>query len=228
MNDNNNPHDDSYKIEDAEGYVDHEIKKTILRLRDQIDDRDDQLSAMVASEEISEEKALQMFYRTVNQFLRRIEPVLRSDVPGAEVAYREAELGELVIYPPPVNIPEGPFMDEEELRLLRQFEDTNPDTTLAPESPTPLAKRKEVTGLREIIETGEKTATWDVEVTEYNGHEIATFDGHGEKMQISNTNSYDYGILAKAVRVADRFLDDAGIGIETGFRTVDDKDDKPF
>ena len=229
MNDKNNPHDDdSHKIEDSEGYVDHEIKKTILRLRDRIDDRDDQLSAMVASGEISEDKALQVFYRTVNQFLRRIEPVLRSDVPGAEHAYQEAELGELVIYPPPVefNTPKR-FMEDEQIQLQRHFADQKASIVLAEKSSIPMPKARAVTGLKEVIEGNGKTAEWEVGAVEIDGTELATFD-RGEQITISNSEQYDYGILAKAVRVADRFLNDAGIGIETGFREVDEGDQDPF
>lgn len=207
---------DFFKIEDEEGFVDKKQKQAILNLRDKIDDREDELMFAAGGDNISNQQAVGLFHRTVNQFLRRIEPLLRNhELNGATQAYHHEFLGEVEIPPPPVEFstPER-FMDREQLELMDYYDqfESDPDYVLAKKSNIPTPKTMEVTGLKTVIEQDGVGASWEVGVTELKGNELATFD-RGEEITISNTVPFGWGILQNAVRVADSFLDNADLGL---------------
>lgn len=205
---------DEYKVEDAEGYVDRKLKEELLNLRRKIDEREDQILAHTETGELDYDSGIRVFHRTINQFLRRIEPLLRNEqVDGALEAYSETKLGEMAIYPPPVEISTpGQFMEPEELELKRRFEDKNPDINLSINSNIPQPKTKPVVGLKEIINSDGKGAEWEVSVTKLEGESVE-FGNRGVQTTISNFEPYDYEILVNAIRVADGFLANADLGL---------------
>lgn len=207
---------DFFKIEDEEGFVDKKQKQAILDLRNKVDDREDELMFAAGDDRINETQAVGLYHRTINQFLRRIEPLLRSDeINGATQAYYYEPLGDVEIPPPPVEFdtPQR-YLEREAIELKDRFDqaDADPQYVLAQRSNIPTPKEKTVKGLKTVIERDGVSAEWEVGVTKINDEELATFD-RGEQITISNTVPFGWGILTNAVRIADSFLDNADLGL---------------
>jgi len=200
VNDSTEP---NTEVEDEEGFVAKQRKKTILQNRAKIDEVAERVFPATARDEYSEMYAARMFHESVRVYVMSIEPLLRDfSLKNAEHAYLHAPLGEVTLAPPPEfqSMPnEAREIAERGFKLLS--EPIEPDT-------------KEIEGLKEVIERDGYSESWRVHVNWIDGYkkkheppqwETITAEEHMPKMALLN-----------AVRVADEFLQEANVGLSVG------------
>jgi len=224
------------QVVDDEGTIDEKIKHQIVDARSRVMEREDQLfieAALAGS--YKEHEFAAMWATTVKQYLRLLEPLLRSpEIEDSQEYYLERPLGEIVIYPPdtdtdskfvevtPQDVDAYPFSE------LHRFGDANNldicrQLGLPPGAELPEPQVVEFTGLKQMIEAKRKVeASWDL-----------CLDTHGpsfdrDRIGLKKSKPLPKTLYEDAVRLADEFRQQTGVGIETGHRKDDDKDQKPF
>jgi hypothetical protein len=204
--------DPTYEVEDDDGLVAREKKKTILKSREWVNEMESQLVLAGTPDGITAD-SLTAYMQTVRRFLRDIEPLLANpDVTGATEAYQNEYLGTLTIIPP---------VDPNKKRKpehLREDDDTanwaqnyDPGLVLHEFSDGIEPRRYDIQGLREIIVSEGRTAEWDVIIDR---KKSPNKSGSGpERTTVTEFKRWDRSILNNAVRTADQFLENANIGL---------------
>jgi hypothetical protein len=211
----------SNQVLDEEGTVDEKLKSRIISVRELVDKREDLLfvvSAVDPGVDVDEREAVAAWGGTVRQYLRAIEPLLRAeDIESASYYYTEPPLGEVTLAPPNQDGYEfSKFADDrfDNQQLIREM-------GLPPNTTPPAPYREKYVGLRDAIEKTSVSHGWVVTVSDGVGPEREVADLQAE----IPTPRY---ILENAVRKADQFLQQAGVGLEIGARETDATDDNPM
>lgn len=207
------------RVNDSEGTVDQKIKSRILRARERIDDREDQLfvQAPATGVRISQEKALDAWGTSVRQYIRVVKPLLTStEVDESDYYFKEVHLGEFEVPPPDGKKP------------WSYFAHTNNPSDLKREMGLPVAFDPPETrvasfkGLESVLNRHRIVKQWTIDMKPN-----AILPGESTD-HVSVELPVPKSILESAVEETDAFLQQAGVGIEIGFQERDATDDEPF
>jgi len=201
---------DPQEVIDEDGDVDKALKRRIIQARERVDETELALyrdAALQPDVNLSEFQKIQIYATTVKQFLRRIEPLMRVEgVPNNEQYYKEAEIGQITLIPP----------DTDGYRFSMAAQSDRDDKTLrhmldlprGAEIPEPLVIP--FVGLQSIIEREPVLQNrWEV-CTEKSGARP-----NWEYVYPHAQQPVPKDIYEDAVRTADMFLQQAGIGLDT-------------
>lgn len=204
------------KVVDEEGDVDTKIKTRILKNRKRIDDAEEALFVEAVTDpniRLSPEDRILTWGTVVKQFLRTIEPLLRDEsVKNAKRFYKQKEIGKEVLVPPDTEGYEFSriaYTDQSD-RELRQM------LGLPRNAEVPKPEIINFVGLEAIIEAPDILQyQWDV-----------TVENSGPPTKHKNVYPHAKTVISKeifvdAVRYADQFLQNAGIGLEIGGNKTD-------
>jgi len=195
------PEDNEYReVDDAEGYVDRKHKERILTKRRQVDDWKQQLFTSYRTGDAEKADVLALWRDRIVDYLVAIEPLLRDEsLPNAEYVYLGVPLGEITL-----QVPEEYNQDESGRTTINDVREKDFEFVDAP----PESKTVTVTGLKDVIELEQVNAEWQFT--------IRRFDGVGlpfEEVQVEETGGLTKSVLQNAVRVADEWLQNAGVGL---------------
>jgi len=212
--------DANQKVLDEEGDVDSKVKDLILQARQRVADTKyavDVKEPLNADVEIRRPRKIQIFAKTVKQFLIRIEPLLRADrIVGNEYYYEDMDepIGTVELVPPDTDgyqfsLVARRGLDERELRTMIGL-------PLGAEIPEPEVVA--FTGLKEIIERPPVLSyQWSVCVSKQGARPNWDFAYPEVQRQVPEQ------IYIDAIREADSFLHDIGIGVDTGLPNTDEE-----
>jgi len=190
------------EVQDEENYVDKRTKDRIMEVRQDVDKWWSELYTMAAMGDIEADEATRLWHEHIRRYLVAIEPLLRNDdeLPHAAEFYKEKNLGTVRVDPP------------EELH--EQTGIPEPDDVLSigalVQSEPPDPKEETIQGLKTVIERDAIQKTWTVRVR--------AVDKPGPGVQdrtYEQTIPIPREIILNAVRTADEFLQQAGIGVHT-------------
>lgn len=194
-----------------DGTVDKKLKDRIINARERVDDREDYLyvqATVDANKHIEPAEQTVYWGMVVKQYLRTIEPLLNEEtVSEADKFYTAISIGEVTLLPQ--DTPQYPFSavargDIEPMQFKIQY-----DLPRSVELPEP--KTVEFEGLQSVIERGPMIGeTWEVETNVYSDPR------EGRVVRTQDQRPIPKQIYEDAVRIADRFLQQAGIGLELG------------
>jgi hypothetical protein len=221
------------EVQDGEGLVERRIKERIVDARQRVADHRSALFVELPAERelsgrrirLGEPKALQLWAGTVTQFLRSIEPLLRSDeIDNAEQYYRELPIVDKPVWPPDnTRTPDseddtrvrGPDSDyrTESMAWHRYYEDDfspRGHQLRGPGFAPPKPKRVTLKGLKSIMETDQIVKEWTVPLNpkEPSFRQTVAYPRFESPLKRQ--------WLEKAVAEADQFLHDSGLGLEVG------------
>lgn len=203
-------------VKDEDNVVDQQLKSRIVNVRRSVDDREDLLFVQAPlNGGIDAEKQLRAWGTTVRQYLRAIRPLLTtSDVRSAPYYWESVELGEMTAYPPEDDIPWSAFYGSGNTQHLKQ------ELGLPPNFEPPAPKAIEFTGLRSIIQNPSITFQWTVDVNPGIG-------GNTERT-LTVQRPPEKRIYERAVSQADEFLQQAGVGLDIGFKEISEDETDVF
>jgi len=201
--------DSDKRVADEEGSVDTKIKTRILKSRERVDSAEEALFVEAATDEtmrFNRQQQIVTWGTMVKQFLRTIEPLLRSDeVKGSTKYYEEIEIGKEVLTPPDTDgypFSRVSFTNKSDKQLRRML--GLPRGVSIPK-PMPVT----FNGLRSIIEAPDVLEQrW-----------VVTVDNSGPPPTHKEVYPHEKKVISKdifvdAVRYADQFLQEAGIGLD--------------
>lgn len=229
----------SKRVVDEEKTVDQKIKSRIIETRKRVAKREDDIfvgASLTPDVRLSKAQSVNIWSTTVRQFLRSIEPLLKSpEVEDSEYYYNGYAIYENMLYPPDgetavVTQDNGTETTTEEIHWSLHYDEQfskkdlgNGDNLFSKSFEPPEPKPLELHGLKSIIETEIITQEWNVRL---NPGAPPAEPAYIAKPRINRP--LQKSTLEQAVRVADEFLQKAGIGLEIGHQTTDDKDEDPF
>lgn len=195
------------RIDDEEGEVDTRFKNRIIQNRIRVDEAEEKLFVDAPTDPnigISRQQSVSVWGTMVKQYLRTIEPILSSeDVDQAAYYYEEIPIGEVELHPP----------DKDGYQFSIISYTNKPDKQIRRALDLPrgieLPRKQEVpfNGLRSIIEAPEVLShRW-----------IVTVDDSGfenEEIVLEQNRVPDKQLFVDSLRHADKFLQEAGLGIE--------------
>lgn len=195
------------RIDDEEGEVDSRFKTRIIQNRIRVDEAEEKLFVDAPTDpgiNISRENSISVWSTMVKQYLRTIEPVLSSDeVDDAPYYYEEIPIGSVELHPPDKDgyrFSMIPYSDESDKKIRRAL-------GLPRGATLPEIEEIPFHGLRSIIEAPEVLShRWVVTVDE------SGLDN--EQLVLEQSRVPDKKLYVDAVRHADKFLQDAGLGID--------------
>jgi len=190
-----------------DGSVDQRVKDRILSARESVDETETHLfvSAAAAPEvRLSQAQLATAWGTVVRQYIRSIEPLLRSDnVEAAARYYHEIPIHEQIIPPPDTEdndwsrfaAAENPAALAREMGLPQSFKPPKP-------------KRVTVRGLKDVLDKKEERLVWSF------AKNPDAIPPQRERVRLEETWFPQKETLDHAVRKADEFLQQAGIGLE--------------
>lgn len=215
--------DDHKRVEDDDATVDKQIKNAIIRARDRVENREDQVFTQAPLDpeiNITQQQGVEIWKTTVVQYLQRIEPLLKSDeIERSDYYYRQVQIADRPVYPPDGETPvvSGNSQTTEDIQwsLFNAEDVSEMDLVMSTEHfgrgiEPPEEKRFKVTGLKDVIEQPQKVFRWEIVLNP------DAMVGPSRKIarpavQVSLSKQE----LQKAVRLADEFLQQhAGIGVK--------------
>jgi len=195
-------------IDDEEEYVDKRIKERILKSREQVDETEQALfdeELLMPDVQIPDPQKVVAWGNTVRRFLRNIETVMmQEEIDDAHRYHEEIELGTVQIVPPDTNGYEFSLIAQEGIDdkvLKRRF-------NLPSGAKLPKPKTIAFTGLKSVLEHDPiLTASWAV-----------TIDDSGpppmhDTITVNKQQPVPKSVYEDAIRASDRFLQQAGIGL---------------
>lgn len=196
------------EIIDEEGSVDKAIKRRIIQARERVDETELALyrdATVDPNVSIGEAEKVHIYGTTVKQFLRRIEPILASEtIEDSAHYYEEKTIDTITLVPPDTGGYQFSLvatdMGERELRkaigLPRGVDIPQPETV-------------EINGLEDVIEMDTVIyRQWTV-VVENEGS-----PPNWKRVHPSVQRPLPKRVYEEAIRDADGFLQQAGIGVE--------------
>lgn len=198
------------EVIDEEGDVDKALKRRIIQARERVDETELALyrdAAIQPDVNLGPTEKIHIYATTVKQFLRRIEPLLRVEgVPNNEHYYSHVEIGQIDLVPPDTDgyrfslIANSSRTDKELRRML--------DLPRGVDLPEPLSIPFE--GLQTVIERDPIVGhQWEVCVKK------AGARPNWQYVYPQTQQPVPKQIYEDAVRKADMFLQNAGIGLDT-------------
>lgn len=200
------------ELDDDGNFVDRRKKQDLLEMRQTVREWQQELFTQVRFGKMDYETATTIWGDRVREYLVTIEPLLLTgegptftdpenfefELDGAEDVYLNAELG-IVEVPPP-----------EEYHTLKQ-QAKQSETIKLPSNETLEPQEQPIVGLKNVIELDTVQASWQVDV--YDARRAPS-----QRLQtrtVQNEVPLNRVTLQNAVRVADEWLQNQGIGIET-------------
>jgi hypothetical protein len=234
--DDNDDNEPSKRVTDEEGTVDQKLKSRIIQARKRVDEREDDVfvgEPLMPDVALTDGEKLEMWGTSVRQYLKSVEPLLQSsEVEQSRYYYHEVEIVDEPVYPPDGrtkvwgNEPEAEIwkipwsLFYEDDFTVHKYADGDLPIDRGFEPPEP--KRAQLYGLKDVIETDRFEFHWSVVL---NPQDIPPQQNTAKP---SVTLPLRKQWLESAVRKADSFLQEAGVGLEIGHQQTDDKDDDPF
>lgn len=227
----------SKQVTDEEGTVDQKYKNRIINIRDRVDKREDEIFVGVPLDpQLQPDGSLAEIWATsVKQYLKAIEPLLRSDdIEKSQYFYEEIDIVNRKVLPPDGKTvirsatQNGPVTKE--VRWSRLYRDDldmrhvigDPNTPFETGFEPPEPKTVKIQGLKDIIEVSGISLEWHAEL---NPRQFGNVKQAEVRLDIPLRREW----LETAVRKADLFLQEyAGIGVDVGHRQKDEQDDTPF
>lgn len=202
---------------DEENLVDKKRKEMILSRRQEIDEREDELFSAVKVGKLTYEQAATLWHDSVRRYLTSFEPLLRNErIPQSDHYYHTIHLGEVEISPPERFQVSGGRPQLGRGQRSGILGEDAPETV-----------EETIQGLKTVIETEQFSKQWSFRV---DLSKAGSFPQSGHPIQevtCEETVPMPRGVLMNAVRAGDEFLENAGIGVETGAKEVDVQAD-PF
>lgn len=225
------------RVRDEEGTVDQKLKDRIIRARTRVDEREDAIyvQAPLEGAGLTQPQSVQIWGTSVRQYLRAVEPLLRSDqIAVSDYYYHEVEIADETLRPPDGTYPKdgGPMADVVEPAEYywslfysempqRQAIDSHDHSLFTRGFEPPEPERVQIRGLRDVIEQEQVSASWSITVNpDAPQTERVTF-------QPSIRFPLRREWLRDAVRYTDEFLQECGISIDVGFEEIDSKETEP-
>jgi hypothetical protein len=215
-----------------DGQIDKRLKDRILDARDRVAGREDDTfvgARLTGDVKLSHSQLVGIWATSVRQFLRTIEPLLRSDeIENSRHYYHEIPIYEDTLRPPDgetvvltTGTKDGVEENTEQIRWSLFYNDNISnrkltrenslfDSGFEPPEPQPIKLR----GLKSIIEQDLISANWDVVLNPDSPPAEKTHIAKPEISQPLGKPTLEY-----AVRKADEFLHDAGISPDVGGST---------
>lgn len=189
------------RVEDEENFVATERKKQILGARENVRDWREELFTAARTGEIDEESAVTLFGDPVREYLMTIEPLLQLDLSNAQEVYEKKELGTIELRPP-----------EEYLEAAggRQSPGRRSEKTVSGDLDV---KTYTIEGLKEVIERESVSATWTIHI-KWARPQFAPRGGPRQTVQPTVEKPLTREVLRNAVRTADQWLQEAGVGLD--------------
>lgn len=212
------------RVVDEEGTVDQKIKDRIIRSRNRVDKREDlvfiQAPLDPQVEQLNRRDQLEIWGTAVRQYIRSIEPLLKSDaIPESGHYYGNHPIVKERIMPPPKDGIDWSLFHDDDIpqeSLIREHETL--DRSFTPPQPKTFTLR----GLKSVIETDHIEVSWTVV------HNPSAIQPRQTVSRIALSHPLKKPWLESAVRVADEFLQKAGVGLDIGHEETDDQDDEVF
>jgi len=215
--------DDGAQVLDEEDRISNRLKDRILDARDRVADREDAIFVEAPLDDdvsITGEQATQIWATSVRQYLRVIEPLLRSDeIQDSHYYYRNLPLIDKTITPPdgPTRIIDGDDVNQETIMWSKFYSDAYDTNREIMDNPLygpgfspPEPRQITLSGLKSVIETDGITETWHVPLNPQ------MWDQRQRVAKPTYKQPLDKQMLEYAVRKADQFLQDAGVGLDVG------------
>jgi len=210
MNNENEIDGPPQEVIDEEGDVDKAIKRRIIQARERVDETELALyrdATIEPNVNLDEFQKIHIYATTVKQFLRRIEPLLRTkDVPSNKEYYTEIEIGQIELTPPDTQgyrfsiIGQTNRPDKQVRRML----DLPRGVDLPKPIPIPFVGLKSVIEREPVVQN-----QWEVCVKRVAARP------NWEYVYPRAQQPVPKRIYENAVRKADMFLQQAGIGLDT-------------
>lgn len=218
------PTDDTgAQVIDDENRIDKRLKDRILDARDRVAENEDAVFVEAALDDDvqrTHQQLVAIWGTSVRQYLKTIEPLLRSDeISRAEYYYRDLEIIDKQVYPPdgPTTVIQGQDASTVEIYWSPFYNDETENFPIIRDSnlfgrgfSPPEPKRVQLSGLKSIIETKAIVKSWRVPLQRTHFSE-ATPIAQPKYQETLGKETLEY-----AVRKADEFLHQAGIGLEIG------------
>jgi hypothetical protein len=212
------------QVIDEEGTVDSKIKDTIIQARNRVEKAFYQVDVQNPLEDVEtlpKPKRDQIYAKTVRQFILRIEPLLTAESVQGNEPYYEGD-GEAIasfhLVPPDTQGHKLSLvtLEKDDKKLRRMM-----DLPRGVELPEP--KEIRFDGLKDIIEKPMVvTHQWEVCVAKSGARPNWEYIYPHEERLVPRE------VYRDALRQADQFLQEIGIGVETGLPEVDDVSDQPY
>jgi len=222
-----NDSDDGMQVID-DGTVDTKFKNRIVNARKRVDDREDDIfvRAPLSGTVGGRQELVQLWGTTVRQYLKTIEPILRSgEIARSDYYYNNIEIANEVVYPPdgetPVSTRNGSeTWDIEWSKYYRDdfdpFRAMGGNLKAGPGFEPPEPRKITLHGLKDVIETEQIHVEWSVPLN--------SGEPFGDVAKPSVTYPVKKQWLEVAIRAADQFLqEEANIGLEIGADTGQEK-----
>jgi len=194
-----------WQLEDGE-YVDRKVKERILNSRQQVDSMEQTLfdeEVLMPDVQVSYIQKVVAWGNSVRRFLRNIEPILDLKTEDHGSYYLdEITFGTIHLVPPdqdgyPFSLVSDDTLTDSE---RRQLIGVGPDVTL------PEVQDESINGLRDVVNTDPVlSASWTVRLS-------GRTPAEREVLQLEAREPVAKSVYEDAVRAADRFLFDMGIG----------------
>jgi len=212
------------QVLDEEGTVDSKIKETIIKARNRVDKTRFQLDVqepLSGDVDVSEPRKSQIYAKMVQQYLVRIEPLLSSaSVQGNERYYTNEgeEISRFILAPPDTeNYQFSLVMQDQDPKTLRRMIGLPKGVDLPEPQPVVFA------GLKDVIEKPIVAShQWEVCVSKKGAPVNWEYEYPTAEQMVPDH------VYRDALRESDQFLQEIGIGVETGLPEVDDQSDEPF
>ncbi|QIO22406.1 hypothetical protein [Haloarcula sp. JP-L23] len=237
--DNDDNDDGGKRVRDEEGSVDQKLKDRIIAARNRVDEREDScfVEAPLEGVRLKRPQLVRIWSTAVKQYLRAIEPLLRSEeVENSTYYYRKAPVVEETLYPPdgkypPENSSKANGRESHNYRwslfyrpdvstreAIASHQHNQFSRAFAPPEP------KEVTlhGLYDVLETNGIRKEWAITTNP------DTIPPEQNTVYPTVQTPLRREWLEKSVRIADEFLQQAGISIDVGYQSEDDPDESAF
>jgi hypothetical protein len=221
-----NSQNDTAQVLDEDNRTDKRLKDRILDARERVAEREDEIfvgARLDVDVNLDHDQLVTLWSTTVRQFLRTIEPLLRSDeIDISDHYYRELPIAEETLYPPdgPTKIvTDGEPQDDPAFIQWSLFynddisrrEIIGSSDLFSREFEPPEPKPVELSGLKSVIEQETISVGWEVPL---NPGPVPANKTHVAYPDYNHPLSK--ATLEYAVRKADEFLHNAGIGLEIG------------
>jgi hypothetical protein len=234
--DPNDPDDDGKRVRDEEGSVDEKLKDRIIAARQRVDEREDSVfvEAPLEGAPLNQAQLVQIWSTTVKQYLRSIEPLLRSDdVSSSTYYYHEIPIVDETVHPKDGEY-SGTAADEDESHEYRwslfrrdgvsprQAIEAHDHNMITRAFDPPKPKKIEIHGLLDVLEKEGVKKEWNI---------VTNPDAIPPRQNMVSPvvgGPLERPWLSKAVRTADAFLQQAGISIDVGFQSADDPEENSF
>lgn len=205
------------RVKDEEGTVDDRVKQRILNTRTNVDDTELLLfvQAPVEYGGITREKQLEGFGTVVRQYIRAVRPLLTSDeVVESDAYWQEKPICSFEVPPPDGEFPWSELYRLDKTRVNRQY-------GFPPSFTPPKSKRFELHGLRDLLNHERIEFDWRFRIYQHR-------QKHGSPRHLQVNDPLPKHVYDRGIELADEFLQTVGIGVDVGFKEVDDQDVNPF